>query len=382
MRQEFYKSTIQSRFIKGLLHSTPLPLYNTITKGDYVVKDFYYIFRKTIVKCTKSGIFGEDAKLQSIRHYDFGVRYPKYTETFQSAYSYYDNITHEWLGRYLRCYRDIYNINLMPFYNCFSGEYISNLVIRTDGIVQTITDDYKVAKVPIKYNTKYTIALDCSADVYLAPAVINKENLVKVTTSKTEVDLTHTLGKNNIKKLNNLTFKSPIIYELENKDESTNNFYQRYERDLYLLIQVPINNYSSIVVLEGDYTKCMYNIDKIIDAEGIDNLSDKEINELFIGQLSLLQLNDEKVHPFADRLVEYLLWNTITSTDTIGNNISRVQEMASNFDINAEFLDGVWTNYLRYLIYNNYMKDKKSKHLDNNGFVDKDVEKFLLRAGV
>ena len=34
------------------------------------------------------------------------------------------------------------------------------------------------------------------------------------------------------------------------------------------------------------------------------------------------------------------------------------------------------------LFYLNYNKDKKSKHLDINGYVDKDVEKFLLRSGV
>ena len=68
--------------------------------------------------------------------------------------------------------------------------------------------------------------------------------------------------------------------------------------------------------------------------------------------------------------------------DEIGNNIERVQEYSKSFDINAEFIPGVWDNYLRYLIYLNYCKDKKSKHLDINGYVDKDVEKFLLRSGV
>ena len=106
------------------------------------------------------------------------------------------------------------------------------------------------------------------------------------------------------------------------------------------------------------------------------------MNELFIGNLSLLQLNDGNTYPFSDRLIEYLLWNVITSVDDIGQNIERVQYYANAFDINSEFIPGVWSNYLRYIIYLNYNRDKKSKHLDINGFVDKDVEKFLLRGGL
>ena len=68
--------------------------------------------------------------------------------------------------------------------------------------------------------------------------------------------------------------------------------------------------------------------------------------------------------------------------DEIGKNVEMVQKYANNFDINAECIPGVWTNYLRYVIYLNYSRDIKSKHLDINGFVDKDVEKFLLRGGV
>lgn len=382
MRQEFFTSTIQGRFIKSLLHDTWLPIYNTISIGDYIIKDYLYIHKKTLVKCDKSGIFGKDARLHIISHYNFGEKYLKYTEKFQSPYNYYDSSTHEWLGKYLRCYRDIYELNLMPFYNCFSGNYLPNTIIRKDGIISTITKDYKVAKIPIKFNTKYTIAIDCASDVYVAPAVIDKGNYVNVTTSLTEVNLTSRLCENNIVCKNNLSFKNPFIYEVENKNPQTEQFYQRYENKLYMLIQVPVNNYSSIVVLEGDYTDSHNDIEKIINVEGIGELSNKEINELFIGRLSLLQMSDNVSYPFADRLIEYLLWNTISSLDSIGDNIEWAQEMIQAYAIQDEFILGVWDNYLRYTIYRFYNKDKKSKHVDINGFVDKDVEKFLLRGVV
>ena len=382
MRQKFFTNTIQSRFIKSLLHNTYLPIYNTISYGDYVIKDFIYVYKKTLLKCKKSGIFGTDAKLDIIDHYNFGEKYIKYTEKFQSSYQYYDSKTHEWLGKYLRCFRDIYDINLMPFYNCFSGNYLPDVVIRDNGIINTVTQDYKVAQIPIKFNKKYPIAIDCSSDILIAPAVINKGNFVTVTTSLTEVNLTNKLCENNIHRLRNVTFKNPVIYELSNKDESTESFYQKYEKDLYLLIQLPQNNYSSLVVLEGDFTDSHRNVEKVINAEDLDKLSTQQLNELFIGNLSLLQLNDGNTYPFSDRLIEYLLWNVITSVDDIGQNIERVQYYANAFDINSEFIPGVWSNYLRYIIYLNYNRDKKSKHLDINGFVDKDVEKFLLRGGL
>ena len=382
MRQKFFTNTIQSRFIKSLLHNTYLPIYNTISYGYYVRKDFIYVYKKTLLKCKKSGIFGTDAKLDIIDHYNFGEKYIKYTEKFQSSYQYYDSKTHEWLGKYLRCFRDIYDINLMPFYNCFSGNYLPDVVIRDNGIINTVTQDYKVAQIPIKFNKKYTIAIDCSSDILIAPAVINKGNFVTVTTSLTEVNLTNKLCENNIHRLRNVTFKNPVIYELSNKDESTESFYQKYEKDLYLLIQLPQNNYSSLVVLEGDFTDSHRNVEKVINAEDLDKLSTQQLNELFIGNLSLLQLNDGNTYPFSDRLIEYLLWNVITSVDDIGQNIERVQYYANAFDINSEFIPGVWSNYLRYIIYLNYNRDKKSKHLDINGFVDKDVEKFLLRGGL
>lgn len=381
MRQKFFTNTIQGRFIKSLLSNTYLPIYNTVRVGDYIIKGFVYVYKKSLVRCKQSGYFGKDGKVDVINHYNFGEVYPKYSELFRSSYGYYDTETHEWLGKYLRCYRDIYDVNLMAFYNCFSGSYFPNVVIRDSGVITTVTKNYKVAKVPIKFNKKYTIAVDCSADVLIAPAVISKGNLTTVVANGTEINLTAALGEGNVVRKNNLTFKTPLIYELENKNPDKEGFYQRYERDLYLLIQLPQDNYSSLVVLEGDYSKATTNLQKIINAEELNQLSDNEVNALFINSLSLLQLNDGNTYPFADRLMEYLLWNTISHMDDIGQNIERTQQYAYKFDINAQFIPGVWSHYLRYLLFMNFNKDKKSTHLDNLGFVDKDVEKFLQRGG-
>jgi len=44
-----------------------------------------------------------------------------------SKSSYYDSDTHYRLGRYLRYIRDVYNINLMPFYNCYNYKSVNNI---------------------------------------------------------------------------------------------------------------------------------------------------------------------------------------------------------------------------------------------------------------
>ena len=54
MFQKFFTNTIESKFIKYLLSKTPLPLYPTISDGDYMVKDCIYIYRTSIIKCKKS----------------------------------------------------------------------------------------------------------------------------------------------------------------------------------------------------------------------------------------------------------------------------------------------------------------------------------------
>ena len=116
---EYYTNTIESKLIKNLLSNTPLPICDTVREGDYILSPFIYINRCNIFKCTKSGRFSEDAEVQVLQHYSFGDYYPKFTESFKSDNLYYDVKTHRQLGNYLRTIRDCFNIDLMPFYNCW-----------------------------------------------------------------------------------------------------------------------------------------------------------------------------------------------------------------------------------------------------------------------
>ena len=77
-----------------------------------------------------------------------------------------------------------------------------------------------------------------------------------------------------------MSFTKPVVYEIPNTstdllssiegsvgnvDVTISEFFARYENDLYLIIQVPATNDSSIVILEGDFTS--------IDTTNIFNMS-------------------------------------------------------------------------------------------------------------
>jgi hypothetical protein len=60
-----------------------------------------------------------------------------------------------------------------------------------------------------------------------------------------------------------------------------------------------------------------------------------------ITPLQLLHLNTKEQHPFADRLIEYLVGNTITNSETeIYDNVRRAQKaLASNYSANNYIMD-------------------------------------------
>ena len=126
MKQKFFEVNNQSNFIKNLLKNTSIPLTNSVREGDYIVNGFVYLFKSYLLKCTKSGFLGSTAEYSLVRrHFRFGKTYIGNSEIFESNNLAYDSDTHKMLGNYLRFYRDIFECDLMPFYNCFNGVLIS-----------------------------------------------------------------------------------------------------------------------------------------------------------------------------------------------------------------------------------------------------------------
>lgn len=410
MNQKFFTNTIKSKFIKNVIYNTPLPILPTVTDGDYIIKDFIYIYQSYSIKCKESGYINPVDPSHSIAKYDvldhsffvdFSTNHKK-SERFESTYDYYDTDTHVWLGRYLRFYRDVWHTDLMPFYNCFSGVYTSKFFIDADLKVQQSGYDYyqqgssefrtryqaskdkKIVQVPVKFNRKYTIAIDCSSEIGIAAAFIDNGQLLKVPIFNGVYNLTDLYNNlNSVFSYSSSSFTSPFIYETINRNSDFpegsgvdyENLFQRYEKYLYLLIQIPAENNSSIVILEGDYTD--QKVNKVFSTENIDSVSDKELNSLCVKGLSLLQFSDEIRHPFADRLIEYLLWNVIDNNDLVGDNIKRVQDKVGILT-SKSVVPGAWTDNLRAFLFLKYTNYKKSKNIDVLGYVDKDIEKYLF----
>jgi hypothetical protein len=100
-----------------------------------------------------------------------------------------------------------------------------------------------------------------------------------------------------------------------------------------------------------------------------------------ITPLQLLRFNTQEQHPFADRLIEYLLENAITNHDEeISENVLRVQKIITENSHIHDFIpevNGFWSEEMNKILYEymtTHVKTFEENH-DILGYVDKDVEK-------
>ena len=337
--------------------------------------------------------------------YSYGQKILNYTKTLQIQNTVYDSYTHEYLGDYLRFHRDFANINLMPLYNCFSNRACPHLDLsftignnyevkfKTDQSLETAL--YKYYMVPVKFFKNYTIAIDSSASVEVCCCIYdeyhNKDN-----------DFAE-IPKLTYQCFGDLQFKTPVLYtKLQNLNsllldpKNAENDLCQQEENLKLILKIPANNNSSIVILEGDYTKYNDSVTKtgteavtlaehnktIINYENLDAcefLSDK-----LITPLQLLRTNTGESYPFADRLVEYLVGNAITVNEEIKDNVVRAKTIiGANCAPEVYSMvtdDGIWEPILQCLVYDYINNTTKTNIHDINhdilGFIDKDVEKW------
>lgn len=293
MLQQFYKDTLQSNFIKYLLANTYIPTIPFtanimhVTKGNTYIHDGYFVTAKKsdavaaiIEDLNKAKEKGSIAYLNKydeifIKHepYIFGRQYLGTTTNYVSNVKGYDPTTHYYLGDFLRAYRAYYNIDLMPYYNCFSNEYVDYLSLtKKDGVVKLVESNnskYKVLSVPIKFCQKYTIAIQCNSEVSILPVFIGKKGLLKEKTAEL-----HQLAHHG-KYYPRMQFNSPIVYEsphINSVQDLIQSSLQTYDKYLRLLIQVPANLTSSIVVIEGDFKNAKNYSERLINTSKDDVL--------------------------------------------------------------------------------------------------------------
>lgn len=383
MLQKFFTTTAVSNFIKALLQSTPMPKYRTIRDGDVVYEGAVYIYKVSLIQCTKQGIIGKDAEYKLLQNamdasgdgsgsYFLGKEYLGRTDHVHSLNSYYDEDTHEALGEYLRCYRDIRGIDLMPFYNCFSYRVATDFILKStaqDGYTLQDNDKYKLLLVPIKYNKEYTVCIDSQSSVQMMPVIYHNGFILRDGVEYVGKDMRLTadgveyVGKPAFMPVT--SFFQPIHAKVEMQDKFNQTQYIN-ERNLYLAIQLDDSNQSSILVLEGNYNRNP--VMSIGESAPV------------VSAPSLMNMNGGEIYAFSDRLVEYLLKNVIDRDDTIDENTLRIQAaMKTLYDYNDR-LDGVYDNALRSKVFDEYMADKNNNYskYDINGYADKDVEGWLM----
>lgn len=181
-----------------------------------VYEGSFYIYKYKLLRALRNGTPTEastEAFSVILDNYVFGNPILNITTNLRLDSLFYDEYTHNYLGRYLRFYRDYTGVNLMPLYNCFPETSVSNLKIEDNTGTQLMASDtdhtiYMVDIVP--YQT-YTIYIDCEFDVELIAGYYANGALFDLSSLKTEgIAFPY---RSTYMKQSGCTFTNPFIYD-------------------------------------------------------------------------------------------------------------------------------------------------------------------------
>ena len=441
----FNNSDLFTGYLKQLLHTFHLPKVKVYTKQHAIYAQTHGKESPEILETLESDITQEgknvryfpyikdgqiqeyiNSKWQNVRinnikpiayyKYTYGAKLLNYTKNLKLNSNTYDYYTHEYLGDYLRFHRDFLDLNLMPLYNCFSNRSCDKLNFRwkigPSDVDNTVVFDsadsnFKIYMLPVKLFQKYTIAIDSASPIELCCGIYGDYQDTRAKFKN--------LPQNTYVKIPTSTFSQPFIYDVLTCGDKNNETYidqllasetvgrpalielAQNECDLKLFIKLPVTNDSTIVILEGDYRNwngSFWDMNASQEERRQKVLNHSVINlehryntgeELeLITPLQLLHLNTREQHPFADRLIEYLIGNAISSSETeIYDNIRRAQKALETNTPATGFrttIPGIWNNEMRILFYEYVTSGKHGTKFDINhdllGYVDKDVEKL------
>lgn len=403
---KFNDNNLITGYIKQLLHTFNLPSYTVWKPGNYTFADKVYLYNNMLIKLkSKEGKVVESFSRDEFKviksNYILGEALFNGSKNLKLNSNTYDAYTHEYLGNYLRFIRDYKGVDLMSMYNCYTPEIPNNLAVafeigeadnkRTIKVNST-NANYKIFMIPVKFQQKYTFAIDCDNAIEIFAGLYSDNSMVDMPEDK---NVLSNLYRRTYYKRGSSKFKHPFVYDKLFDNETLSSVGAKLhpqENNLKLFIKVPNSCNSSIVVLEGDYvqnTFCNY------DSNGQFKVATKmyapgdgeDIEYDYITRLQLLLISSGVMHPFADRLVEYLFDNVITPNDRISNNIAKVQEKLIDINLkggvglnHVQYGSGIWDDNLRQLIYQN-IKNSPTRTLDTEfdilGYVDKTATKIL-----
>lgn len=252
-------------------------------------------------------------------------------------------------------YRDLHNIDLMPYYNCWNGSYsdkirfsIKNGKLELNTNNTNSDDGRKVLVVPIKFNQKYTIYINSNYPIQMFAAYYDNTRLLRGQ-QFTPIEI------------QSCSNAHPYVYKgvsmLGSQIENDSKFGKianniLLEEYLTLFIQLPESNTSSIFILEGDYSDV--NLINICQETVEDDITKttwlvNRLKQVVFGNMTQYELDDEelatycrtpsslsrvlnnKSYAFNNRLVEYLLLNVIDTNDEITQNLERTQKYITSY---------------------------------------------------
>lgn len=376
---KFNNDNIITGYIKQLLHSFNLPtckVFDTVNEFlDYYPPEVGVM---GIVKNYKNNnsylLYKEGNEIKREQVYALNHEYLNVTTNLGLFNGIYDSSCHKYLGDFLRFVRDYLNIDLMGMYNCFANEIL-------------VDDKYKYIIIPMKHNTKYTIAFDGKDYDYL---FTYETTLEKIAANFKDNNYKNKPSSGYKKRTS--TFLNPfLLTSLIGEDtlitgglNAGKKIYSCFKEKLYkLVIRVKVTDNPVITVLEGDYTKAKQefapicaNFEKGVDYSNIDlnnYLSDLQLLDFHLGQKDVS-------YPFADKLLEYLTGLAITPDDPISQNIIDAKiKFNSKFKFPVIPVNGKFTanDRLRCLDLFGRSKYWNKSTYDLLGYVDKEIEECL-----
>ena len=374
--QTFDTNTIEYEYIQSLLYDTYVPTIPVFSKTPdantlsllWNEKVRYIIVSNAVMKLES------ESTLNTLQPYVFGKFYKGFTTNFVNKQNYYNTELHEALGNYLRFYNDYYDIDLMPLYNCFSNRYVDSFSLpivwnstkkRFEGSAPK--GDIKLLAVPVKNGRSYQIAIESSGTALTAQlAYFNGTKLVtcNVTDSTQQALPSFVIAS---------SFDNPDVVTV-----NVTNFDYSFEKYLYLFLEVPAENTSSIVILER-YSE----------------------NDLCLNP-TLLKTNLYSQRAFSDKLLQYLTNNAIIPNFEFQTSIAVLQDIMSSTHFGEiyktpegtprvlkNFKRGTFDtgyNSMHSFIYNTFRTVNitypgsidAEPIRDFMGYVDSDVEKLIL----
>lgn len=417
---KFNDNNIYVGYIKQLLKSFNLP------RCQVYKEEFKDIYDDSTLYIKDNFIYRGNKVIDS---YKLNDRFINITDNLKVVSNIYDEATHRYLGDYLRFIRDYTGLDLMQMYNCFTNESPVNFDVtyrqayeddptKYETVSLSSTDkNYQIFMIPIKYNRVYTICLDCTSAVTLFTC--NYENK----------DLLDTTDSYSVKTVSGARFDKPFLFEAP---KATTAEMLNIESTLKLMLRIPFDCKSSIVILEGDYRRgcdlfvkqkdftsksclaCTYNNETPFayyseyDEEGEPILEGEvRYTNYFISRPQLLYLNTGEKYLLADRLLEYLSRAVIDCNEDIYENIRLVQREISRTDFILNYRTirdsnsekpvpvkykpeqlGKWDDNMRYSLYDYISKSSNTPnkykivntYFDMLGYYDKDVESTLYHS--